>query len=279
MKRRLDTTLEADLVKSNLWKNKLFYDCKSQDVFLAVRDNKICFYHKGGLLFSFDKNGYKTHIKYASVIEDKEKKYLTEDELNKYKLSTDFESAYSRIKENCSKYSGKEAEGVSIIYKKHSYLSGEDIVVLDIEVSFESFDEEKSQDRIDILLFDKSTQTLKFVEAKHYSNTDIWSTTTPKVIKQIENYEKQIKQRGGDIVKEYADYVKTINNLFSITLPEPKEIDPKVTLLIFDFDRDQLKGRLKKLIIKNNEYKGIKISKIGDVSNIKQKTLREMIMK
>ncbi len=70
-------------------------------------------------------------------------------------------------------------------------MSDNNIVVLDIEVSFESFNEENTQDRIDILLFKKDTQTLQFVEAKHYSNTDIRSKTTPKVIDQINRYEIQ----------------------------------------------------------------------------------------
>ena len=273
MKRRLETALEADLVKSSLWTNKLLNDCKSQSVFLAIRDNKIGLYHKGGLLFCFDKFGYKTHIKYAAVIESIGKDYLTEAELTKHKLSSDFESNYSRIKENCSKYSGIEAVSVSEIYHRHSYLSENNIVVLDIEVSFESYNEEKNQDRIDILLFNKLTQTLQFVEAKHYSNKEIWSTTAPKVISQINRYENQIKQRKTEILSEYVGYVKSINNLFEITLPMPEKIDPKVTLLIFGFDRDQLKGRLKELIIKKEDFKGIKVYLKGDISKIETKTL------
>lgn len=273
MKRRLETAIEADLVKSNLWTKKLKNDCQSQSVFLAIRDNKIGLYHKGGLLFCFDNNGYKTHIKYASVISSNGKDYLTESELAQYKLSSDFESNYSRIKENCSKYSGIEAASVSEIYHRHSYLSANNIVVLDIEVSFESYNEENYQDRIDILLFNKLTQTLQFVEAKHYSNKEIWSKATPKVISQINRYENQIKQRTPEILKEYAEYVKSINNLFAITLPVPEKIDPKVTLLIFGFDSDQLKGRLNELIIKKEEFKGLKVYTRGDISKIETKTL------
>lgn len=273
MKRKLEPKLKTDLINSSLWKNELLNDCKFQKVFLAIRDNKVGFYHKGGLLFCFDKNGYKTHLKYAAVIQSNGKDYLTEAELTGHKLSSDFESNYSRIKENCSKYSGVEDLGVSEIYHKNSYLSDNDIVVLDIEVSFQSFDEEKNQDRIDILLFNKVTQTLNFVESKHYSNKEIWSTTTPKVISQINRYENQIKQRTPEILAEYVGYINTINDLFGITLPEPLKIEPKVTLLIFGFDRDQLKGRMSELIIKKDEFKEIKVYKIGDVSKISTKTL------
>lgn len=273
MKRKLNKSIENNLMWSNLWINRLKEDCKSQKVFLAIRDNKIGFYHKGGLLFCFDKFGFTTHLKYAAVIESKGKDYLTETELKNYKLSSDFESNYPRIKENCSRYSGIEAASVSEIYHRHSYISDENVVVLDIEVSFESYSEEKKQDRIDILLFNKLTKTLQFVEAKHYSNKEIWSTTTPKVINQIHRYENQINTRTTEILGEYVGYVRMINEIFSISLPMPDKIDPKVTLLIFGFDKDQLTGRLNNLIFEKEEYKGIKLYTRGDISKLETKTL------
>ena len=164
-RRKLDSSIIDALKNNNLWSEKVENDCTRQKVFLTIRDNLIDFYHKGGRLFCFDKQRFKTHIKYASVIPKTGKDYLTEPELSDYKLAADFKTNYHRIKENCSNYSGIEAAGVSAIYHKHSYLSDNNIVVLDIEVSFESFNEEHSQDRIDILLYKKDTKTLQFVEA------------------------------------------------------------------------------------------------------------------
>ena len=207
-------------------------------------------------------------MKYASVITPNGKDYLTETELSTYKLASDFETNYLRIKENCKNYSGIEALGVSNIYHKNSYLSNNNVVVLDIEISFESLNKENKQDRIDILFFNKSTKTLQFVEAKHFSNKEIWSKTTPKVINQINRYESQIKKRKIEILSEYKEYVKNINKTFGISLPEPIDIDEKVTLLIFGFDNDQKKGRLKELVIKKPEYKGIKRYPIGNVKKI-----------
>ncbi len=85
------------------------------------------FYHNGGKLFSFDSNGFKTHIKYAAVITGSDEDYLTEKELANCKLVTDFQSNYSRIKENCANYSGNEAKGVSEIYQRNSYLSDSEV--------------------------------------------------------------------------------------------------------------------------------------------------------
>jgi len=273
MTRGLEKTIEENLKKSSLWINKIEQDCKNQNVFFTIRDNRIDLYHKGGKLFGFAKNEFKTHLKYASVITRKGKDYLTESELSEYKMVSDFETNYKRIKENCSKYSGIEASGVSELYHKHSYLSDSNVVVLDIEVSFESPSENKKQDRIDILLYNKKSQLLQFVEAKHFSNTEIWSNTEPKVINQIEQYESQILDNKDEILIEYVKYVRRINDIFSISLPEPKGIDDNVTLLIFGFDNDQKKGRLKKLIIENEHYVGIKIYPKGNIKKVETETL------
>jgi hypothetical protein len=283
MKRQLKKEIIDRLTKANLWINQIENDCRNQKVFMAIRNDKIGFYHKGGLLFSFDEsNGFKTHIKYAAVIESNVKDYLSEADLSNSKPITDFESNYKRIKENCSKYSGVEASGVSDIYHKYSYFSDNDVVVLDIEVSFKSNDilvndelsnKKTTQDRIDILLFKKSTKTLQFVEAKHYSNTEIWSSTKPKVIGQIKKYEGQIKQNEQEIIEQYGNYVNSINNLFQINLPLPEKIDPKVTLLIFGYDRNQFNGRMKELILNKEDYKEIELYKIGGVSKINTGTL------
>jgi hypothetical protein len=268
MKRQLDKTIIDSLIKTDLWINEIEKDCKSQNVFFAIRNNQIDFYYKGGRLFNFDKFGFKTHLKYASVIKSNGKDYLTEKELVNYKLASDFDTNYLRIKENCSNYSGVESKGVSEIYHKHSYLSNSNVVVLDIEVSFQSIDELDKHDRIDILLYNKSKRTLQFVEAKHFSNKEIWSENTPKVVSQVHRYELQIKHREQDILSECIEYVKVLNVIFGLTLPEPIDIENKVTLLIFGFDNDQKNGRLKKLILTNPIYKGIKNYSIGNVKQI-----------
>ena len=259
--RKLEKPAIANLTSSSLWMSHLESDCKNQNIFLAVRNNSIGIYHKGGKLFSFEKNEFKTHIKYASVIDNSEIAYLTENELSKNKLITDFKNNYSRIKENCGLYSGIEALGVSEVYHKYSYLSRNNIVVLDIEISFEALEKTngEKQDRIDILLYDLNTRTLKFVEAKHYSNPEIWSNGTPKVIGQIKKYETQIKTNKTEIIAAYKNYMEAINSVFDLELPLPEKVEEKVALLIFGFDNDQKNGRLQKLILSNPVFKGFQV--------------------
>jgi len=268
MKRRLEKIVKDKLIASSLWPNRIKPDCVNGNVFLAIRDNRIDMYHKGGKLFGYDNSGFKTHLKYASVITESERDYLSESELSSYRLASNFEENYQRIKENCSNYSGIEASGVSDLYHKHSYLSDSTVIVLDIEISLESLNEKNNQDRIDILLYNRDSKTLQFVEAKHFSNTEIWSRTTPKVITQIKRYESQIAKRKSEILLEYTEYVKIVNGLFDRSLPEPTNIEDKVTLLIFGFDNDQKNGRLKKLITKNKEYTGIKNYSIGNIKQV-----------
>ena len=273
MKRRLEKIIEDKLIASSLWSNKIEQDCNNQKVFLAIRDNRFDLYHNGGKLFCYDSSGFKTHLKYASVITASGKDYLTESELSSYRLASNFENNYQRIKENCSNYSGIEASGVSNLYHKHSYLSNSNVIVLDIEISFESLNEENHQDRIDILLFNKDSKTLQFVEAKHFSNNEIWSKTVPKVIGQIKRYESQIAKRKIEILSAYSEYIKIINRIFNISLPEATKIDDNVTLLIFGFDNDQKKGRLKKLITKYPAYSGIQHYSFGNIKQVVTKNL------
>lgn len=271
--RNLEQSAIDALQRDTLWLNLLKKDCENQKLFFAIRKNNIDCYHKGGRLFHFEeKSGFKTHIKYASVIDNTDKDYLTENELAKKTLISDFSTNFERIKENCALYSGVEAKGVSAIYHKHSYLSKSNIVVLDIEISFESL-RENNQDRIDILLFNKETKTLQFVEAKHFSNSEIWSTGTPEVIDQIKRYEEQIAKNKQLILSKYAKYIKIINKLFQISLPEPTDVENKVILLIFGFDNNQKNGRLKELITTNPEYKAKKVYAKGEVKDIKLENL------
>jgi len=267
-----------DLIKklkeTKLYNEILRNDVVKGEVFLAFRNNRIDFYYEGGKLFSFDHKGFSTHIKYASVIDTSDGKddsienYVTEEKLENYKLVSNFLKGIARIKENCKNYAGDEAKGVAEIYSKYSYLkSNKDIVVLDIEIAFEAKDR-KGHDRIDILLLDKKNKNLIFVEAKHSLNKDLWSTTTPEVIKQINRYEQQIKMKEGAIKTKYCENIKLLNDLFEIELPFPEKIDDKVILFIFGFDDDKKKGKLKRDVYEKKEYKGKMIYSKGDVSNI-----------
>jgi len=269
-KRSFNDKLINQLLKSDLYKHKISEDIKTGVVFPAIRAERIDFYHKGGKLFTFDEDGFKTHIKYASVYKSKED-YISELKISSLERIVSFVDGYARIKENCSLYAGVESSGVSYIYGKYSYAASiSEIVVLDIEVSLESLDLDKNQDRIDILLFDKRKKQLIFCEVKHYSNKEIWSRkgSSPDVVGQVQRYVKQIGAKGDVILKEYGNYVDAVNKLLALNLPCPESIKQNVVLMVLGFDKDQLSGRFTELF-KANMPKDIRYYAIGNVASLK----------
>lgn len=269
-KRSFNEELIKQLLKSDLYKHKISEDIKAGVIFPGIRAERIDFYHKGGKLFTFDKDGFKTHIKYASVYKSKDD-YISESRISSLERITSFVDGYARIKENCSLYAGVESSGVSCIYGNYSYIASKsNIVVLDIEVSLESLDADKNQDRIDVLFFDKNKKCLIFCEAKHYSNKEIWSQkeTKPEVVGQVQRYEKQIGIKGDCVLQEYGNYINAVNKLFSLDLSCPASINQHVVLMVFGFDKDQLSGRLRELF-KANMPRDLRYYAIGNVASLK----------
>lgn len=247
------------------------------DVFPAVRNGTVDFYHGGGNLFKYGKKGFSTHQKYASVLKVNDD-YLTERQLAKASFINDFSEEYGRIKENCSKYSGVEARGVSYLYHKYScakkHLAGQ-VVVLDIEVSLENTtDKGRTQDRIDVLLYHTGEKRLKFFEAKDFSNGELRAkgASAPAVAAQIERYKAQLADKNvyKEILKQYGKHVEVLNDLFGLKLAPPTEIDMNPCLYVFGFDNDQKKGRLKKDLSK---FKNIPVYSIGDPKKVNADTM------
>lgn len=277
-KRNLKKDLIESLKGNELFKQKLLEDIKAGEVFPAIRNNYIDFYHKGQRLFEFKKE-FETHIKFASVFDrDIEGFYIKEQDLRNVKPIKSFMEGYDKIKENCALYPGVEASGVSSIYSNYSYAktNTSSIVVFDIEVSFKATDENKKTDRIDLLLMNRSNNRLRFYEAKHFSNSDLWAKDgkQPKVVKQISDYKEQLQDgKKALVLEEYHRYRRIVNDLFGLDLSSPEDIDSEIGLLIFGFDRDQLSGSLKEMQKKYKNSWDINVYSIGDVSGLNIETM------
>jgi hypothetical protein len=259
--RNTDGSLITEMKATALWKKHLESDCANGKVFLAIRDKAIDFYYKGGRLFRFDKNGYGTDLKYASVIDTDKAGFIPESKLGDLKPIKDFSSGYEHIKDRCKNYANHEAKSVASLYSKYSCVSGRDVFVLDIEIAFPALKEGDTQDRIDILLYDKADRVLYFVESKQLSDSRLVSTTKPEVIEQLNRYEKQFQARQKDIVLQYCLYVENLNTVFDMNLPHPQNVDIKPILWIFGYKSgDEALTKLKK----NPHYKGVKIYTSGE---------------
>lgn len=277
LSRSFSKTLQNSLLSSDLYRNRLSADIKEGSVFAAFRNGTIDFYHKGGKLFEY-KDRFRTHVKYASVLHGHDRDYIQEADLKRnVRLISDFDEGYHRIKENCANYSGVEASGISEIYSRSGYASSkDDVVVLDIEVSLQTIEAQESdqrsdtrkQDRIDLLLYKRSSRTLCFFEVKHFSNKELWSraSTTPPVVDQLKRYNAQIAARGQEIVSAYKTYIGVARDLFGLTpddLPDPEALEKEAVLLVFGFDNDQ-KNRLNKLLIGDGSLDGFSYRCMGN---------------
>jgi hypothetical protein len=250
-KRRLDDGIIDELLKSGLFNDSLKKDIKCGEVFPAIRNNLIDFYYRGGRLFRFGNNGFETHVKYASVYHYDED-YVSERNLGKMVPIKGFSESYPRIKENCGRYTIVESCGVSKLYRFSPFvIKPAQYVLLDVEVSLKKTSgeeeatgfqyplEDKARsrtDRIDILLYDTKDCVLHFIEAKDFSNSEIWSKTKPRVIGQVQKYNKQLAHREKEILETYSDYIDLINKMFGSDLLKPKELFHKTGLYIFGYD-------------------------------------------
>jgi hypothetical protein len=207
------------------------------------------------------------------------------DALQSKRLIKDFCEGYDRIKENCNKYSGLEALGVSSLYERFSCArkGADSVVVLDIEASFAKEENEnqkpdsnkKKRNRIDIVLFDTESKGIRFVEAKHYSNGELRAKqgNAPDVIEQMKRYTELINDNQEPILKEYKKHVQKINKIFSVKIPEPVLVDPTPLLLIFGFDQAQLDHYLKEKIEKPLKAKDLLVYSKGDIKTAELSTI------
>lgn len=285
------TSIEA-LRNTSLFNNCLLPDIKNGKVFPAIRKNEIHFYYQGGRLFKYDGNDFFTHIKYA-FNSDKDYTDIKESELKTLKPVDNFVGGYEKIKACCKVYSAKsEACNVAKLFKNYSYvISDENKVLLDIEAAMESESDEKNIDRFDLVLFDKEKATLQIAEAKLYCNNEIRAQkgSVPSVVEQIKIYEKNIAKHEKEIITAYKDYVKIVNKLFTVNerftlnLPEPEKINNTVNLLIFDFDdkqREKLQKEvnvIKDCLSKKDDNLDHKIYIRGNVGNDRDQTILKNI--
>lgn len=267
--RNFPLELQKALKSTELYEKCLLPDIKSGKVFPAFRKNMIDFYYKGGRLFEYKGNKFKTDVNHASVLFwDRGKKDIEEPLLmsNNVRLIRNFSEGYQRIKDNCEHYAaGLEAKGSAKICSLSSYISNQDIVILDAEVAFPKSESSGRLD-VDLLFFNKKERALRFFEAKQY-NKDL-PTQGTALLTQIRKYKNQIIARRDEILQAYKKYTQSARELFELSeyiLPTPESIVEDVALLIFGFDGEQ-KRSLDEKLLKSGSLKGVYYRSIGDIS-------------
>lgn len=268
------------LKEEKIFKDKLIQDIKKGTVYPAIRENRLNFYYYKKLLFEYG-DRFITNSKFAFVPKEYKPTYVADGK--EVGPIADFYDGYENIKERARLYASEEDKGVFNICRNGNVISNlpNGYIVLDVEVAFEreTIEDNKSikkQNRVDILLYGIQERQLRFVEAKHFSNGEIKSTTIPNVVGQIKRYDEEIEKRNDEILDVYTEYIKSLNKIFGeimeMPIPTPMSILPKCGLIIFGFDDDQKNGRLQ-TSIENKIKEEIKVYSIGQESKIDIKTL------
>lgn len=262
------------LKEEELFNDCLLPDVKNGLVFSSVRNGSIDFYYGGSRLFTYDSKGFSSHYKFCLVGLQQKGEYVSQSELPNFKLIADFSEGYKQIKENALLYAGVESNGVSNLYKFNNF-SNDAIILLDIEAAMYS---KNKKDRIDIVLYDRNACEIKFVEAKHYSNPELWAKegSKPAVTEQIGRYEESIKDREAEILKAYGRHIEYLNQIYNNDIKPPKKVCKNVGLYMFGFDALQ-KAKIEKLLRQDGSLDDIGHYFIGDQTKINTENLWKSI--
>ena len=272
-KRGMGQSLIKSLSESELFQSKLKTEIIDGQVFFAIRPGYGSFYAKGRSLFTYKAKGFSTHQKFAFIPDGLKGNYIFESQLETLQPVKNFVLGYDRIKKRAEQYSDEEATGVSSLYTYAPHSENMDVryFLVDIEVVFdaandeENIDDDRKTDRIDILLYDNQERQLLFCEAKHYSNPEVWGSgdDEPKVITQLEKYDRQIAANNNAIIEQYSKAFTEYNTLMGTSLLPPLSIHNKCGLYIFGFDRQGL-AKLKGIIKDKNLFYGYRCRVIGN---------------
>jgi len=271
----LDSLSKLALQDSSWWRDVLICD----DVFIAVRNNCLDVYYRGGSIFQIrdDGNGTvkpNTHVKYlvrqqeARVELDADNKFilppggLAWEHYEGGKTLSDMLTAAQTL-------SGLEKSGL------HPLVVGSPNVI-DLEISLRASHplpgtnlsgkndkDTKIYDRLDAASLEQrgSDTFVVFHEAKHFSNPDLAAKAgnTPKVVEQIRGYRSTIKHHEAFLVERYRSVCRTLERIDAMRPRKSSgsdsllqkvaqtgielRIDPNPRLIVFGFDTNQRDGR------------------------------------
>lgn len=253
------------------------------DLFLAMRNEYVNVYYRGCSIFKIsyknDQLRFETHYKYL-IHPHMEKPYIMwrdagnaiEERIDKnHKDKGIFVDSLDTelLKTAASYYAGAEKKGVHKILQSNGNIIDVEIALSsdaekkqDVEDEIDAGDESKDlkthADRIDFVALQRidGCARVVFFEAKRLKNPELW-TSAKGITHQIERYEGLLAKE-----KEHIEnsYLKVCKNLYHLA---PKrwgnlvedvakgriklDVDPKVRLVVFDYDAGQRDGVLEEL--------------------------------
>ena len=238
--------------------NELYNDEKSwwrkiaddKDIFILIRNNELRVQANGGLLLQINQDFQsnivcKIHEDFLSLRSEKNPYVVlektTSGPIQRVEGLDGFAKHYTKIKRRINIFTGKERQAVQ-------YLANNVRQVVDLEIGFEGEVKQnaskKSVPRIDMAAI-TDNGILVFFEAKLFSNSEIRSKKTPKVVSQLEKYQKILSQKGNEIISAYQEqlniYSQLKGNFFRNRSRKISNLSilPHARLIITDFDASQ----------------------------------------
>ena len=237
-----------------------------KDVFLAIRENSVNFYHRGCSLLKLDWKG-------GAMTGEVHYKYLLRPDLpNPYVrvrvgdgspdlpdgLFLDSLSDVESLKKAVQPHAGGEKSGV------HDILAANNNI-LDVEIAFGGGGRGEpgpSAPRVDFAAMrpDDGGAEIVFFEAKHFDNHSALRArgdNPPKVIKQMEAYARKLDESRDAVRESYARICHNLSCLSGVAARHPERhavlerirtdpgslrIDTNPVLIVFGFDDDQRTG-------------------------------------
>lgn len=254
-------------LNNNCYFQKMVED---EDLFIAIRNEYINVYYYGQSVCKIEFKKRENKIKWTT-----HNKYLGKDKGGYFTTTNgDFLNQIDDLK--CYSYNHAKEEKIQV--KKH-ILEDKELCILDVEVTF-GREQDYGKRSIDFVIVEKTADEkikLVFYEAKHFDNSEIRANETPKVIGQIEKYEKVLNDPDHqvEILNSYKNIFENIkalnlnNNRKLVDLigvnNQDLEIDTKPRLIIFEIDQDKKEDvHLKKLSDRfNNKRLILKYKKLA----------------
>lgn len=192
-------------------------------VFPALRNNELHFYYKGGCLYKFLSGVFYRDSNY-----------------DLYSANTDGLSSYEKAKkQNENKYTNAkggvtERQRLDDLYC-HTFDIDQrtNVVVLDIEVNLKGT--VGWGKKCDLVFLNTATNELMFVEGKVFSDDRVRSAVgyIPRVIEQVNIYTQAIAEQRNEILVQYSEHIRIINELFGTSYQPPKALIEPAKLLVY----------------------------------------------
>ena len=230
---------------------------------IAVRDKSLNVYYRGqSLARVFVQTGRvmaEVHLKY--LVDPATQRYATVDEAGRIRDQNDHReiviptigsfSDVRRLKAAASLYAGLEKEGVHELVRANT-----SVIDVEIAVSVPSKDGRTVARRIDLALIAEGQDgpVLRFVEAKHFSNTELRARGhVIPAVQQVVDYAAALRRHEAQVRASYQRVAENVLSLEGAAFASRRSdallaakhgitVDPEPSLIVYGFDRDQRDG-------------------------------------